>query len=470
MHDTGSTTTDEHDFVTTFWEACQGSPAERDLARFRGQGLLRSVFPVDAFASASIATAGVAVATLRRQMGVPAAAAMPAVVVDRRLASLWFGMSVRPQGWELPPIWDAVAGDYRARDGWIRLHTNAAHHRAAALAVLQVAPERAAVAQAVQQWQAQDLETAVVARGGCAGAMHSWLQWQQHPQGRAVLQEPLLHWEAAGPAARGDWDFDPRRPLAGIRVLDMTRVLAGPVATRFLASLGAEVLRIDPPGWDEAVLEPEITLGKHCARLDLRRAEDRQRWETLLRDADVLVHGYRSDALARLGLDVHARQMLRPGLIDVSLDAYGFTGPWSARRGFDSIVQMSMGFAEQGQRSARADKPLPLPVQALDHATGYLMAAATVRALTLRAERGIGSIVRASLARTGAVLMAGGTRPMPEPQPQAPESAADWEDASEHLVWGAARRVRWPLQVAGVTPGWTRPATPLGSAPAQWQA
>lgn len=334
-----------------------------------------------------------------------------------------------------------------------------------------MAPERALVAQAVAQWDATDLETAVVANKGCAGAMRSWQQWQQwqqHPQGLAVLAEPLLQWHAGSAAMRGDWPFNPRRPLSGIRVLDMTRVLAGPVATRLLASLGAEVLRIDPPGWDEAVLEPETTLGKRCARLDLHQGAERQRWESLLQCADVLVHGYRSDALDGLGLGTQRRQQLRPGLIDVALDAYGFTGPWQARRGFDSIVQMSMGFAEQGQRSAGADKPVPLPVQALDHATGYLMAAAVLRTLEQRARTGQGSVVRASLARTGALLMDslrddGATR-----TPLAPESPDDWMAQTEQTVWGPARRLRWPLQVQGIQAGWASSAVPLGSSPAAW--
>lgn len=457
-------------FLKTFWGAAGGDAAALEQVRFTGDGQLRGAFPVTDFAAAAMAAAGLAAATLAGDPQRSQRAAAP-LQVDRRLASFWFGLSVRPQGWELPPIWDAVAGDYRAVDGWIRLHTNAPHHRAAALAVLQVAPTRAAVAHAVQQWRAQELEAAVVAHGGCAGAMHSWEAWQHHPQGQAVLSEPLLHWRTGSTAAHGGWAFDAQRPLAGIRVLDMTRILAGPIATRCLAGLGAEVLRIDPPDWEEPVLEPEVTIGKRCARLDLRQAAGRGQWESLLRDADVLVHGFRSDAMERMGLDAGALQQLRPGLIDVSLDAYGFTGPWKTRRGFDSIVQMSMGFAERGRRSAGADKPVPLPVQALDHATGYLMACASLRALQRRAREGTGSIVRASLARTGALLMAAaGTDNIAASPGLAPESPQDWIDGVEQTIWGPARRLRWPMEMAGMRWSWTRPAAPLGSSAAQWEA
>ena len=475
--------------VKSFWLAAGGHEDALAQVTFSGQGDLPSVFEVTSFASASIAAAGLAVASLMKTM--ETGEALPAaVVVDRRLASFWFGLSVRPQGWCLPPVWDAVAGDYRAADGWIRLHTNAPQHREAALAVLQVPAERAAVAQAVAHWHSDALEAAVVARGGCAGAMRSWQQWQQHPQGRAVLAEPLLHWQEGSSAATPGWAFrrEPcraapkrlapqpagrsytsERPLAGVRVLDMTRVLAGPVATRLLASLGAEVLRIDPPGWDEPVLTPEVTVGKQCARLDLRQADQRATWETLLAGADVLVHGYRGDALESLGLGTAQRQQLRPGLVDVSLDAYGFSGPWRGRRGFDSIVQMSMGFAEAGQRSAGADKPVPLPVQALDHATGYLMASAVVRALERRITTGRGSIARASLARTGALLMAAQCDPQHARVPLLPESQDDWSADTEQTEWGPARLLRWPLQVEGVVFAWSSPAVSLGSSAAAWQ-
>ena len=197
-----------------------------------------------------------------------------------------------------------------------------------------------------------------------------------------------------------------QRPLQGIRVLDLTRILAGPVATRFLAGFGADVLRIDPIGWEEPGTVPEVVLGKRCARLNLKDPADRAVLEQLLGQADVMIHGYRPDALARLGLDADRRRALNPALVDVSLDAYGWTGPWHGRRGFDSLVQMSTGIADAGMRAAGSDRPVPLPCQAIDHATGYLMATAALRGLTERYASGVGSSARASLARTARVLVA----------------------------------------------------------------
>src|SRR6185312_8207081 len=181
--------------------------------------------------------------------------------------SMWFSTSLRPIGWQLPPQWDAIAGDYQASDNWIRLHTNAPHHRRAALQVLGCSEERETVAQAVASWQANELEDAIVSANGCAAVMRSVEDWSLHQQGRAVATEPLLHVAVTNSSRLPNWLISPTRPLEGIRVLDLTRVLAGPVATRFLAGYGAQVLRIDPVEWEEPSVVPEVVLGKRCARL-----------------------------------------------------------------------------------------------------------------------------------------------------------------------------------------------------------
>jgi crotonobetainyl-CoA:carnitine CoA-transferase CaiB-like acyl-CoA transferase len=311
-----------------------------------------------------------------------------------------------------------------------------------------------------------------------------------HPQGSAVADEPLIALERtdAGPAPQraaardpgaggSTWAPEPGRPLAGLRVLDLTRVLAGPVATRLLAGLGADVLRIDSPDWDEPGVVPDMTLGKRLARLDARDPADFARLRTLLAEADVLVHGYRSDALERLGLPDAVRRELRPGLIDVSLDAYGHTGPWSTRRGFDSLVQMSSGIAGAGLRSGLADRPTPLPVQALDHATGYLMAASVLVGLAQRIRDGRGTRARLSLARTAAELAFAhslAARPLQPRQTGLPASWTDPVTASVSLAapidtpWGAATVLPAPFAVEGVTVGWTRGPRPLGSDAPAW--
>lgn len=448
--------------ISELWRAVGGESGLVDKVQVTGTGSLPSVFAVSNFAVAAIATAGLALAEwTRARSGIT-----PDVQVCRRLASLWFGFSIAPQGWNLPPVWDAVAGDYAAADGWIRLHTNAPHHREAALRVLGTAPERQAVAARLATLRADDLETAIVAAGGCAAAMRSRQQWADHPQGRAVLAEPLMRIDRGAGAPEFAADFDALRPLAGVRVLDLTRVLAGPVATRFLAGFGADVLRIDPPSWDEGAVIPEVTPGKRCARLDLKNTSDPERFKALLTDADVLVHGYRPDALEAVGLGADIREQLNPGLIDVSLDAYGWSGPWAGRRGFDSLVQMSCGIAQAGMARGGADRPVPLPVQALDHGAGYLLAAAVVRGLTRRHTQAEGSRWRSSLARVGGFLTC---------YPQGPETGeigkperADYADESEQTDWGPALRLRPPLRIGTAAMAWNRPAGKLGRSAAEW--
>ena len=449
--------------LSSIWAALGGAPEWLRVTQIAGIGDLPSVFAVTDLAAASVGAACLAVAELlAARHGI-----RHGVSVDRRLASLWFGSSLRPEGWSLPPTWDAVAGDYKAADGWIKLHTNAPHHRAAALAVLDVPAERDQVAKAVRRWQAEALESAVVDAGGCAAAMRDMTAWAGHPQGQAVAAEPLLRREPSDPGPVPRWIVPPDRPLQGVRVLDMTRVLAGPVATRFLAGFGAEVLRIDPPGWDEPAIVPGVTLGKRCARLDLRQPGDRNIWEGLLRTAYVLVHGYRPGALAGLGLNAEQRSALCPGLVDVSLDAYGWDGPWQGRRGFDSLVQMSCGIAAAGMHRLGRDLPTPLPVQALDHATGYIMAAAAVRGLTDRLTTGVGCTARASLARTAALLT---SIPPTHLTPLAPETTDDFAAVPEATAWGPARRLRPPGSVVGAPMRWELPATALGTTVAGWVA
>ena len=424
---------------------------------------LPSVFAVSDLAQASVAAAGVSLASL---MALDGRRRPPRVAVDRELASAWFRSSLRPLGWELPPAWDAVAGDYATSDGWIRLHTNAAHHRAAAMAVLGVPEDRTRVAAAVRSWRADDLEAQVVVAGGAAATMRPVGEWRRHPQGRAVAGEPLLRVERTSTTDRPRSFGRDDRPLDGLRVLDLTRILAGPVATRLLAGWGAEVLRIDPPDWDEPAVAPEVTLGKRCARLDLRTPAGRNHFLELLRTADVLVHGYRSDALEGLGLGDHTRDEVCPGLVDVSLDAYGWTGPWAGRRGFDSLIQMSTGIAEAGRVAAGVEQPVSLPAPALDHATGYLLAAAAITGVSLRQNDGVGSRWRASLARTAELLIGAGARGADAGGRPSPPALAG---PVERTSWGDARRLEPPLRVTGAPLQWSLPARALGSDEACWQ-
>lgn len=431
-----------------------------------GAGTLLAAFDVTGLASSVMARAAAAVAQLAQFQG----ASRTEISIDRNLASLWFGMSFTPVGWKLPPVWDAIAGDYSCADGWIRLHTNAPHHKAAALKVLGLEPDanREMVGAAVELWHGEALENAVVAANGCAALMRPAAAWLAHPQGQAVAGEPLISWgarrqtERSG-AGRNARPADAQRPLAGVRVLELTRIIAGPVATRFLASYGAQVLRIDPPDWEEPVLEPELTVGKRCARLDLKSEAGMAALHELLAGADIFIHGYRGDALDKLGISADELARRYPNLIDVTLNAYGWSGPWMNRRGFDSLVQMSCGIADAGMAYFGSEAPRPLPVQALDHATGYLCAAAAITAWQDRLEGTVRS-ARLSLARTAVELMHTAPSDPDAPAPELDPSAL----IPETTKWGPGLRLPPAVRISGVEPVYEVPALGLGWAAPVW--
>ena len=426
-------------------------PTPRHNVTVLGDDILPSCFATSDFAVATLSAAAGELAAL---VGCEDA------IVNRRHALMWFGMTLRPDGWKIPSLWDPIAGDYQTVDGWIRLHTNAPHHCAAALSVLKCDPERSAVARSVLKWEKTDLETEIVAANGAAAAMHSQTDWAIHPQGRAVAAEPLIHWETF------DQDAAPIR-LDSLKVLDLTRVLAGPVATRFLAGYGAQVLRIDPPDWNEDGVVPEVTLGKRCAGLDLTRKDHRATFETLLKKADVLVHGYRPGALDQLGFDPDHLRKVSPNLINVSLSAYGHSGPWAHRRGFDSLVQMSSGIAHTGMIHAKLDHPKPLPMQALDHGTGYLIAATVLRAIRNRNATGQTANARLSLARSAALLTS-----VPSQSFQGEPLTITDNDIDQRIEatpWGPANRVKFPVTMNATLPTWPYPAGPLRRHDAVWQ-
>lgn len=440
--------------------AMYGESRNEGQIDFVGDGFVPSAFAATDFAAASLGTAGLALTRLLNTIG-----HSPRVKVDRQLTSAWFSSSLRPQGWEAPPAWDSLSGDYQTKDGWIRLHANAPHHSNAALKVLGCLPERLCVSQAVLTWEGDVLEETISLAGGCAAAMRSVEQWLDHPQGKALASEPLMFAATTQTAPNHGWQPRAERPLQGVRVLDLTRVLAGPVATRFLAGYGAQVLRIDPPNWNESLI-PEVTLGKRCARLDAKSSTGIRTLRHLLADTDILVHGYRPGALESLGLSATERQAVRPGLIDISLDAYGWTGPWRARRGFDSLVQMSTGIAERGRSWAGSNSPTPLPFQALDHATGYLMAAAALNGLEHRMQNGQGYTARFSLARTAKHLIDHASHSLGDRPMDLQKVSVSGE--IEHTSWGPAKRVNVPLIIEGTPMWWHSPAVHLGSSPPLW--
>lgn len=455
---------------SSLWADLGGRPELLDAVAVEGAAdMLASVFDVIGFATDATALASVAIAELwsaRTGRGIPE------VTVERRRTAASFKSEalLTPVGWTLPPPWDPVAGDYRTADGWIRLHTNYASHRHAAMTVLGTEAERDSVTVAVARWSGDELESAVVAAGGCAAVMRTALDWNAHPAGMATGAEPPVR---LGPAprvtARAAPDLsmaDTDAPLAGIRVLDLTRVIAGPVATGLLAGYGAEVIRVDPPGFEEVpVLLPLTTAGKRCVALDLTQSKDRDEFRGLVAGAHVVVDGLRPGAMEGLGFDPGSLRGINPSIITVTHDAYGWSGPWAGRRGFDSLVQMSTGIAAAGMSAAGVDHPVPLPAQALDHGIGHLLAAGACRALTQLATTATTCEVRGSLVGASNAVRA---RPSPTPSESHGSAWSDGDTGTAVTEWGPIRVPPAATQVAGHDPVWTIEAGPLGRHQPTW--
>lgn len=296
-----------------------------------------------------------------------------------------------------PEGWAPFSGFFEVRDGWVRVHGNYPHHAAAISSALNIA-SKAELIQTVADLTAAEIEQRVIAAGGVATVVHSEDAWAAHPHGRASACEAWRSTTVGG-LRQVLGKLSGGLPLEGVRVLDLTRVIAGPTCSQVLACLGADVLRLDPSQTPELLGQYLSNgMGKRSAEVDLSASAETVRRE-LLPSADVVLLGYRPGALARFGLDADSLADDRPDLVIGSLSAWGEHGPWRGRRGFDSIVQAATGIADVYGSDGR---PGALPVQALDHATGHVLAADVIALLA----SGYGGVVRASLLGAARELLA----------------------------------------------------------------
>jgi crotonobetainyl-CoA:carnitine CoA-transferase CaiB-like acyl-CoA transferase len=439
--------------------------------------VLPTRFRIGAAGAAALAATGAAAAQLWTLRG----GTQQKIAVDVRAAtaSLRSSRYMRIDDKPLPAAWDPFSGFYPVRNGrWISIHCNFSNHREAALKVLGGADDRKAAEIASLAWDGLALEEAIHAAGGCAGFVRSADEWAGHPQAAAVAGQPLFELVRIGDAPAEALPTG-NRPLAGIRVLDLTRVLAGPTCARTLAEHGADVLKITAAHLpDSGPVELDTGIGKLSARLDLRTGRDCDLLRALVRDADVFSQSYRPGALAAHGFSSETLAALRPGIVCVSLSAWGTQGPWQTRRGFDSIVQCVSGMAELEGRSRapvsdNAAKPSLLPVSAIDYVAGYLMAFGAMLGLARRAREGGSWQVRVSLARTGkwivdrGILDQSAIAGLPAELPDAEIARLSTECVAPD---GRIRHLR-PTVGLSVTPAqWDRPPVPLGFHPPVWPA
>jgi crotonobetainyl-CoA:carnitine CoA-transferase CaiB-like acyl-CoA transferase len=427
--------------------------------------VLPSSFAVGTAAQTSIAAAALAACELGHVRGQP----RQTVGVDMAHAALecegWFSLD----GHVADP-WDTFSGLYACADGWVRVHTNFAHHRDGALGILGLSAtnaQRTDAEQALRQWKARDFEQAAADRGMVVSALRSFAEWDQHPQAQAIAAQPLLSIERIGdapPLALPALCMD-QRPLTGLRVLDLTRIVAGPVAGRCLAAFGADVLLVNAPHLPNIGVIAESSRGKLSCHLDLRVEGDRHAMDALVGDADVFVQGYRPGGMEALGYGAQALAAKRPGIIAVSLSAYGTQGPWAGRRGFDSLVQAATGFNLAEAEAANSAGPKALPMQILDHASGYLMAFAVAAAKVRQLQEGGSWHVRVSLAQTAQWLRSLGRVETGFTVPPLDRTAFLESYTSGY---GNLLAVRPTPQLSRTPAHWSRPSMPPGTHAPVW--
>jgi len=446
-----------------------GWPAERaGEVEISGQPdpILPTPFRLGETSTATLAAVGLAASDLwalrtgRRQ----------AIAVDTRqaTASLRSGRYLKINGETVSSAFDPIMGNYPAKNGrWSYLHCNFPNHRAAALKVLGVPEEYEAVRKAVAKWDALELEEAIIAAKGAGGMVRTMEEWAQHPQAAAVASLPLMEIIKIGdsppePLPEGD------RPLSGIRVLDLTRVIAGPTCARTLAEHGADVLKISAEHLPSlGRQEYDTGHGKLSAYLDLREEKYREILRGLVREADIFSQGYRPGTLANRGFSPETLAQMRPGIVAISLSAFGHVGPWASRRGFDTVIQTVSGITSRQGELFPGEEPGPqfYPVSAIDFLTGYLMAFGAMVALARRAREGGSWFVRISLAQVGRWLVQRGQVPEADlgnvPKEFTPAELERWSMISD-TPSGRLQHLAPVLRLPETPPRWARTTVPLG--------
>lgn len=460
------------DAVAGLWLAAGLPAAALDRLQLSGADpVLPSSFAVGTAAQASLGASALAAAMLWQQRS----GRWQDVAVDMRHAVAEFRSEryLRVGGEPAPEFRDKVSGLYRCGDGrWVRVHANFPHHRDGVLRILGCLHDPAAVRSALQKWDAEAFEATASEAGLVVAALRSFDEWDRHAQGQALHGMPPLTIERIGEAPPQPLAALPAtgaRPLCGVRVLDFTRIIAGPVAGRTLAAHGADVLHVSAAHLPSiAPLVIDTGRGKRACQLDLRDPDDKRALHKLLHGADVLIQGYRPQGLAELGVGPEAVARARPGIVYVTLSAYGHVGPWAGKRGFDSLVQTASGFNHAEALAAHSEEPLPLPAQVLDHAAGYLLALGAMAGLHRRAAEGGSWHVRVSLAQVGQWLRGLGRV---EGGLQAPDPC--FEDVEDLLVtlpsgFGELRAVSHAGRLSETPAYWALPSVPLGTHAPEW--
>lgn len=449
---------------------CQSLNWQPDLNQLdinSNETAIAGTLPTADVATAAFAALGLALDALHRARGGP----HQRVTLSRRHASLAMRSAdfLTIDG-RAPTSWDPLTGYYKTGDNrWVYLHSNFQHHRIGTLALLGCDDNRDAVAAALRNWHAEEFETQASDRGLCVGMLRDREAWWQHPQRVALDASPVIDLHRALDTPGGALKVG-AQPLSGVRVLDFSRVLAGPMAGRTLAENGATVMRVGAdhlPTFESLAIDTGYS--KISCHLDLRTPAGQRDLDRLLSEADIVIDGFRPGALEVLGYGRSQLQAKHPRLIHIGVSAYGDRGPWAGKRGFDSLVQAPTGLA---RAPTVGGDPVRLPCQPLDYLTGCFAAVAAVRALTLR-EQGDGVYnADLALARTANWLHTQHDAVGDEPAPIA--SNTEREHISSCLIsteseFGTLSSLAPPLSLSRTPWRWRAPQR-LGSHAPQWPA
>lgn len=428
--------------------------------------VLPTDLPIGPLAGATIGATGLAAAALwRMRSGV-----LQRIGVDMRAATLAMTSAtyLRVNG-EAVKSWDPITGYYPVRDGqWVYLHGNFAHLRDGLLKLFGTGNDPAALRKALQSWSAEDVEAAAGERGLCGVAVRTLAEWEAHPQALATAALPLIEITRIGDAPPSPLQGG-TRPLSGVRALDLSRVIAGPMTARTLAEHGATVMQVGAahlPSIESLVIDTGF--GKHSCAINLDTISGSDTLHELINGADVFLNAYRPGTLERRGFSPASLAKQRPGIIYVTITAFSRAGPWSLRRGYDTLVAAASGLTWTG-----TGDPARLPCQPLDYLTGYLGAFGAMLALQRRAEEGGSWHVQLSLERTSAWI-----REMTNTLGREPSIAAAVPPATvisdlyaeSPSPFGTLRHLKPVVQLTDTPARWERAPVPLGSDPAVWPA
>ncbi|MDC1294038.1 CoA transferase [Candidatus Puniceispirillum sp.] len=458
--------------------AIRGLPlSEKDEVSITGTDpVLNTHFRLAATASAAIAGIGVAVNDLwELKTGRRQSIAIDAVAATAALKSKNYFQAKNPNG-ILENVTDAsheenrgLTGIFQTKDGrWLLPHFGLDHLRRRMLDLLQADANTDSIAKAVAKWDALELENAIDEARVCGGMIRTNEEWLQEPHGKILAAKPVIEIIKVGdsepePMPAGD------RPLSGIRALDLTRILAGPITGRTLAEHGADVLMVSAPHLPQVwSYVADTSHGKRSCYLDLRDESEKQTLLDLVKTADVFSQGYRPDKINQMGLGPEALADIRPGLVYVSINCYGADGPFSHRGGWEQIAQIMTGIAAEGVQSLAGYKPKTLPAAANDYITGYLGAYGTLLALARRAREGGSYHVRVSLCQTGMMIYdQGKVSALPE---NLDLGISDVEslciESDSHL--GRIKHLAPVLSLSETQPYWALPTPEMGSNDPRW--